>query len=355
MNKKFFSILRLCGLLLLFAGVMLSMTAMTEPAGMNGKAKEDAPYLFVSDQGYAGEVTDYVVHDGLLYVHYESKSVVQVYDENGVYLHSYFFFRRNFGHSRLYVTTEGLFFEDQSGTVFSIEKGLVTGCFEDFSNKDQNETIRNSEIENRHGDIVRKGTNFYRGDTRIIARPWYFGLFNTTLGWTIAVIAVIVLYIAQMNLSRDEDAVSVNLLLCSRVTIPTSLKTGNLAEKVKEELLCWDGADYTVVQEKNILSMVPTEDGKSFKVLWPEVRCTVKPGESVEVICKPVVKNVLYLAVAIVTALGVAVSCLFGSRDLLGIVIPLLLGVLGYLIFWFGASNGADRIVNLLRKESEEK
>ena len=114
----------LYGLGLAIAVYLLFYFSTIQPPKVKQCVESDSIYRFFDNKQYWTEITNYCCQDRYLYVLYQRKAILQVYDRDGNYESSYAFYRTN-GRAELGIDEEFTYLADRTHNWYIFKDGVL--------------------------------------------------------------------------------------------------------------------------------------------------------------------------------------------------------------------------------------
>ena len=102
-------------ILLLFEALLF--IGGSQPLSLKKAVKEGELYSFAEDRQYWGELTDFCVKDKFIYVLFEHKGVLKIYDIDGAYIKTCAF-KKYKGGCALYTDQDHVYLYDQNYNIY---------------------------------------------------------------------------------------------------------------------------------------------------------------------------------------------------------------------------------------------
>lgn len=216
-RKEYFRIAAVIVFCFLLCNFVLMLLAFRQPAEISGQLAPGKLIAFSEDREYWADVTDFCVENDHLYVLFEGKSILKIYDTAGHYLRSYAFYSTN-GKSALYIKDQTVYLQDNNHNFFAFEDGELR---ETIPYKDYDSALRTkegalSEEEKRTDDngsvYVLKGASLYRTEadgnrTPVIERPLPLVYFRGVTPWIVQMFLLLILAVLIILARKTEKAV----------------------------------------------------------------------------------------------------------------------------------------------------
>lgn len=135
---RFFAIINAVLFVIFILNIVLLINKIQPPWPVRGKVETGKPVYFVDTPDYWSDIADCVACDGVLYVLFDSKSVLACFDLDGNYLHSYALKQSNNGMANLYVDGDTLYLESRGHSFYTFNGGEFT----EFSAPDMQQVSR---------------------------------------------------------------------------------------------------------------------------------------------------------------------------------------------------------------------
>ena len=140
---------------LLFLSVGLLFISGIPPIRLQNRVEEGKLYIFSDDRQYWGGVSDFCVKGDFLYVLFESKGVLKIYDKDGQYIKTCAF-KMDKGRAELYADKDFVYLYDQNRNYYTFSAGEMTAysSYADYSTYRRQLSSYDSREEQRKTDDV---------------------------------------------------------------------------------------------------------------------------------------------------------------------------------------------------------
>ena len=154
------------------------------PIGIKGKAAVGEPYYFVDESVRWGEITDFAVCGEKLYILFSGKELLDCYDLDGTYLHSYSFKLGDKGKAALFVNNGVLYLKSKEFTFYMFCDGYfvesydvpVTGLYSEINK------LSSSKVESGRYIYKLCGSSIWRESNglieEVVHRPTWMAVFQ---------------------------------------------------------------------------------------------------------------------------------------------------------------------------------
>ena len=170
--------------IIMFSCVLVGGISHCTPLYLHNIAPSSTPYSFNSLSQHLGEITDYAVCENVIYILFEHKNILDCYDLDGVYMHSFFVDLGGKGKAGLYVNNNRLYLKSRKTTFYAFEKGSFLESY------NVSTTDLYSEIQQLNGEKRTVGNNKYllrgasiyceneEGMKMVVSRPVWTTIFQ---------------------------------------------------------------------------------------------------------------------------------------------------------------------------------
>ena len=157
------------------------------PLKLKEKVTQEEPYYFQDSSVRWGRISDFAVCEDKLYMLFSDKGLMDCYDLDGTYLHSYAMDLGEKGKAELYVNGDLLYVKAKDLKFYIFENGTFADTF-DVSAKELASVINSLTTNKRTmGDVSYNlcGASIWRetpnGSTELISRPGWMAVFQGSL------------------------------------------------------------------------------------------------------------------------------------------------------------------------------
>ena len=204
----------------------LILLSFRQPAWLSRHLSQGELFAFTEDREYWADVTDFCVENDTLYVLFDDKSILKVYDAAGNYLRSYAFYFTN-GESALYIKDQTVYLQDKNRNFFAFADGEFREAipytdYESFLMMKEGALSDEEKRTDRDGGVYTlDGASLYRteadgGRTLIVARPFPLVYFRGATPWigqmTLLMALCLIAIIAQRSKTTEHSSLEGELL-----------------------------------------------------------------------------------------------------------------------------------------------
>ena len=189
--------------------ILLFISFQSDP---NNPSTRGKPFRFVEDRYYLCGITDYLVCKDKLYVLYEKRDVLKVYNITGEYQYSYCFPYFQNGRAELYSDGEIVVYEDREGDYYMFRPEARFDRFiEDEEKKTEIEERfldNKSDKRTQNGDMYKitwtsiKKVSIDNQEAAVISWPFWMGIIVRDYTWYLAIILLVIIIVREMILGN---------------------------------------------------------------------------------------------------------------------------------------------------------
>ena len=189
--------------------VLYFLTFMISVKREKSDAFPGVPEELSKKENYLCEISDFCVNDGLIYLLFDDKGVIQIFDEKGIYQKSFAFYAAQNGKSGLRIMGDDVLLFDKRKNCYK----FVRGDFCEYLELDNDQYLRlvgqceerHQQIASEKGNYYLKGASLFRKnadvtDEIIIKRPMLATLFQGNLRlWIEAVLMIFAVFFIMIS------------------------------------------------------------------------------------------------------------------------------------------------------------